>query len=519
MVDSLRTHCEDGKPLRVLTTTYTNSTEQRALEELERLGAQVRVSYDTTLTRLHAKAWLFHRASGYSTAYVGSSNLTHSAQVTGLEWNVAYSGGSKSRRARQDRRSLRELLGGSRLRSVRPRPSSSGEPSWPQQIARRSMLSPLELTLGRFKRRSSSRSTWPVPGRHRNLLVAATGTGKTVMAAARLRATSSRLSAQRLLFVAHREEILDQSRATFRHALRDARSARSGSAATGRQRFEHVFASIQASTPSRRPLIDPSHFDVVIVDEFHHAAAPSYEAVARPPEPERAARAYRHARASGRPRRLAAISTAGSPPNCGCGTRSTRDTSRRSPTSASTMASTFARCRGGAARLRRQRARRTCSPPTMLGEPRHRGGAAKVADPSSDAGTRLLRECRPRPVHGRPLHRPRLPSVALWGDKPPRRARRRRCVISPRDVFASSSRSTSSTRASTFRPSTRCCCCARPIAPRCSCSSSAGACGRPRARRSARCSTSSEPSQGIPLRPPFPRAARWLAHVTSSGRS
>ena len=75
LLDALRSHCRDGKPLRVLTTTYTNSTELRALEELERLGAQVRVSYDTTLTRLHAKAWLFHRTSGYSTAYVGSSNL------------------------------------------------------------------------------------------------------------------------------------------------------------------------------------------------------------------------------------------------------------------------------------------------------------------------------------------------------------------------------------------------------------------------------------------------------------
>ena len=52
------------------------------------LGADVRVSYDETSTRLHAKAWLFHRRSGFSTAYIGSSNLTHSAQVSGLEWNV-----------------------------------------------------------------------------------------------------------------------------------------------------------------------------------------------------------------------------------------------------------------------------------------------------------------------------------------------------------------------------------------------------------------------------------------------
>ena len=92
MLDALRRHCRDGKRLRIVTTTYTNSTELRALDELAKLGAEIKVSYDTASTRLHAKAWLFHRRSGYSTAYIGSSNLTHSAMVTGLEWNVRVSG-------------------------------------------------------------------------------------------------------------------------------------------------------------------------------------------------------------------------------------------------------------------------------------------------------------------------------------------------------------------------------------------------------------------------------------------
>jgi hypothetical protein len=80
LLDVLRRHCQDGKALRVLTTTYTNSTEPRALDVLAELGADVRVSYDTSSTRLHAKAWIFHRGSGYSTAYIGSSNLTHMAR-------------------------------------------------------------------------------------------------------------------------------------------------------------------------------------------------------------------------------------------------------------------------------------------------------------------------------------------------------------------------------------------------------------------------------------------------------
>ena len=88
LLDGLADHCGRGRPLRVLTTTYTGSTEQAALDQLAALGTEVRVSYDLTTTRLHAKAWVFHRRSGFSTAYVGSSNLTHSAQVTGMELNV-----------------------------------------------------------------------------------------------------------------------------------------------------------------------------------------------------------------------------------------------------------------------------------------------------------------------------------------------------------------------------------------------------------------------------------------------
>src|SRR6202034_2935792 len=91
MIDALRGHCAAGRALRVLTTTYTGSTEARALDGLRELGADVRVSYDLTGTRLHAKAWLFHRHSGFSTAYIGSPNLTHSAQVNGLEWDVRVS--------------------------------------------------------------------------------------------------------------------------------------------------------------------------------------------------------------------------------------------------------------------------------------------------------------------------------------------------------------------------------------------------------------------------------------------
>jgi superfamily II DNA or RNA helicase len=141
-------------------------------------------------------------------------------------------------------------------------------------------LSPVEIELRPFQERLLEQLA--IARRHhhhRNLLVAATGTGKTVMAAvdyARLRSTLPRA---RLLFVAHRAEILDQSRATFRHALRDPSFGERWVGGDRPSRFDSVFASIQSLNASGVELIDPDHFDVVIVDEFHHAAAPSYDAL------------------------------------------------------------------------------------------------------------------------------------------------------------------------------------------------------------------------------------------------
>nr|WP_297100151.1 phospholipase D-like domain-containing protein [Thermomonas sp.] len=183
MLDLLRQHREQGRRLRVLTTTYTGSTELAALQALHDLGAEIRVSYDTSGTRLHAKAWLFHRASGYSTAYIGSSNLTHSAQVTGLEWNVRVAGARnpdviekfaavfESYWCHDD---FRPFDASEFLELTRS--SVAGGP--------RVYLSPVELRPEPFQSRllelvALSR----IQGRHRNLLVAATGTGKTVMAA------------------------------------------------------------------------------------------------------------------------------------------------------------------------------------------------------------------------------------------------------------------------------------------------------------------------------------------------
>lgn len=284
--ERIRRHCEAGRAFRVLTTTYTGSTEAEALDLLRELGADVRVSYDTSATRLHAKAWLFHRDSGFSTAYVGSSNLTHSAQVSGLEWNVRVSG--------------------ARNRAIIDKIAAVFDSYWEQQDFERYererfltairadrtsdstfTLSPLEIRLDPFQERLLEQIELAREGgHHRNLLVSATGTGKTVMAAVDYARLRSRLPRARLLFVAHRKEILEQSRRTFAHALRDANF---GEMWVGGERptiFDHVFASIQSIAAAGIDALEAEHFDVVIIDEFHHAAATTYERLLQRVKPQ-----------------------------------------------------------------------------------------------------------------------------------------------------------------------------------------------------------------------------------------
>ncbi|MEB2286449.1 MAG: helicase [Polyangiaceae bacterium UTPRO1] len=278
LLDELRRHCGRGRPLRVLTTIYTGSTEQAALDQLAALGAEVRVSYDTSTTRLHAKAWVFHRDSGFSTAYVGSSNLTHAAQATGIEWNVRLSAARNSDAVAKFAATFDSYwCSGEHVPYVPVRFKAEADRALRPDRGPLVILSPTERRPYPFQDRllelvELSRSR----GHHRNLLVAAIGTGKTVMAAVDYTRLRERLPRARLLFVAHRREILDQSIATFRHALRDPSFGEKWVGGARPTRYEHVFASVQSLAAADLDLLDLGHFDVVIIDEFHHAAAPSY---------------------------------------------------------------------------------------------------------------------------------------------------------------------------------------------------------------------------------------------------
>ncbi|MBS0511602.1 MAG: DUF3427 domain-containing protein [Proteobacteria bacterium] len=280
----------DGKSrtrLRVLTTTYTGATEILALDELARLpGCEIRVSLDGRRTRLHAKAWLFRRRTGFGSAYVGSANLSGAALMGGLEWTVKFTERGQPdlfERASAHFETLWEDNEFQRYDSADPAHRKAlGEAlkreSGDDLVARPTYfdLEPKAYQQEMLDQLQIERDH----GRWRNLVVAATGTGKTVVAAFDYKRLCLQVGGQpRLLFVAHREEILKQALRTYREVLRDHAFGELLAGGAQPERFDHLFATIDSV--SARELVyrcGEDYWHTVVVDECHRLAADRFHA-------------------------------------------------------------------------------------------------------------------------------------------------------------------------------------------------------------------------------------------------
>lgn len=289
----------DGVPgtrLRILTTTYTGATEARALDELARLpGCEVRVSLDGRRTRLHAKAWLFHRASGFGSAYVGSANLSGAALTGGLEWTVKLAQRAQQSLFARAEAHFETLWADSEFQPYNPddpahrralvaalgRESGGAEDS--SVVAAFFDLQPKTYQQEMLQALAAER----LHGRRRSLVVAATGTGKTVLAAFDYRDTCRREGGRpRLLFVAHREEILRQALRTYREVLREPEFGELLAGGREPHRLDHLFATID-SLHARSLLTVQSvdYWHTVVVDECHRLAAERFDTFARAVRP------------------------------------------------------------------------------------------------------------------------------------------------------------------------------------------------------------------------------------------
>ncbi|MBB3114554.1 superfamily II DNA or RNA helicase [Paenibacillus phyllosphaerae] len=274
-----------GGKLRVITTTYMEATDYKAVVELGRLmNTEIKVSYDTDRTRLHAKAYIFKRDTGFTTAYVGSSNLSNPALTSGLEWNLkvtekdAYDVIKKidaTFESYWNDREFRAFTPECEADETRLREALGKKKREAEALHFHFELNPYDYQREVLEKLEAQRTLF---GRYRNLLVAATGVGKTVISAFDFKRFFHRNPGARLLFVAHREEILKQSRDTFRFILKDLNFGELHVGSNQAQARDHLFISIQSFNAMRLDeKTTPDFYDYIVVDEFHHAAAPTYQ--------------------------------------------------------------------------------------------------------------------------------------------------------------------------------------------------------------------------------------------------
>jgi superfamily II DNA or RNA helicase len=280
----LREFTERGGKLRVITTTYIGATDSKAVEFLASLeNTEVKVSYNTGNERLHAKAYLFQRNTGFHTGYIGSSNFSRSALTDGLEWNLKVTTKEVEHIIDKFKKTFEAYW------------QNADFELYDESIHSEKLVDALKE--GKFSKEYTFTTAYfdikPFPyqkeileklevertvhNRYRNLLVAATGTGKTVISAFDYKNFRSNNKSSKLLFVTHRKEILQQAKATFQGVLKDNNFGDLWVDGIEPNSNEYLFVSVQTLNNRLKDLsLSPEYYDFIILDEAHHGSASSY---------------------------------------------------------------------------------------------------------------------------------------------------------------------------------------------------------------------------------------------------
>ena len=263
------------------------ATDAKAVEFLANLpNTEVKLSYNNQQERLHAKSYLFMRNTGFHTGYIGSSNLSHSALTSGLEWNLKITAQEIPHIIAKTKSTFEtyweskdfELFTGA-VECKEKLINSLNEQRGVGQSSSQFYfdITPKTHQLAILEKLSAERS---VHNRFKNLVVAATGTGKTIISAFDFKTVYDKNPNAHFLFVTHREEILKQAQSAYRGVLKNNDFGELWVGNYKPQRYNQLFASIQTLNSQIESLnLTHDYYDYIVIDEVHHVSAASYRAI------------------------------------------------------------------------------------------------------------------------------------------------------------------------------------------------------------------------------------------------
>ena len=291
--NELREFTQKGNKLKVITTSYMGATDLKAVEFLSGLpNTEIKISYNTENERLHAKSYLFFRNTGFHTGYIGSSNISRSALTSGLEWNLK--------------------ITTKEIGHIIDKFEKTFETYWQdnefETFIKEEHIEKLRTALKNERKNDRTEATFyfeikPFPFqqeileklevertihyRNKNLVVAATGTGKTIISAFDFKNYRKKNPNAKFLFVAHRKEILIQARTMFAGVLRENNFGELWVDGEEPSNYKAVFASVMTLKNRIGQLqLTENYYDFIIIDEVHHIAANSYRPILDKFKPE-----------------------------------------------------------------------------------------------------------------------------------------------------------------------------------------------------------------------------------------
>ncbi|WAA08970.1 DUF3427 domain-containing protein [Fervidibacillus albus] len=279
-----------GVPVRIITSTYLGITEIKALRKLlEFSNVEVRI-VDTQNESFHTKAYLFHRSSELNTVIVGSSNLSQSALKNGHELNVKIPDASFIPVYHQTKKVFDALWNDEEIVCLNDAFLGSYEQlvNAQRQLEKlkinnkiaeanstykyKTVISPNKMQKKALMNLKNTRKN----GNSKGVIIAATGTGKTYLSAFDVK----EFNPKKLLFIAHREELLDNAIETFKQVIQ--KDYFYGKITGTVKQFEkpYIFSTVQSLQKNETLYrFSREEFDYIVVDEFHHVEAPTYRKV------------------------------------------------------------------------------------------------------------------------------------------------------------------------------------------------------------------------------------------------